>query len=87
MTDVNLIAENGLDGHVVPERRFASQIFPSLCHVVKAPWRGDFFRVVLQGNLAERINTVIQRDETAAEGRKHKVCVLARFDEIGRAHV
>ena len=32
--------------------------------------------------LAERINTVIQRDETAAEGWKHKVRVLARFDVI-----
>ena len=32
--------------------------------------------------LAERVNAVIQRDEPAAEGRKHKVCVLARFDVI-----
>ena len=47
VTDVDLIAEDGLDGHVVPERRFAPQVFPPLRHVVKAPWRGDFFRVKL----------------------------------------
>ena len=32
--------------------------------------------------LAERVNPVIQSDETAAEGRKHKVRVLARLDVI-----
>ena len=32
--------------------------------------------------LAERINTVIQRDETASEEWEHKVCVLARFNVI-----
>ena len=32
--------------------------------------------------LAECVNTVIQRDETASEGRKYKVRVLARFDVI-----
>ena len=162
-TDIDLVAEDGFHRHVVPERRFAPQIFPSLCHVIEAPWRGDFFCVELQCNLAEavalqaqiedvphhgsryridlknvlvrfafpitegriaanilaaleggqlhrldlaagvprvkvihhifqndqhlvvlakRVNPVIQRDETAAEGRKHKVCVLARFDVI-----
>ena len=32
--------------------------------------------------LSEGVNPIIQRDEAAAEGRKHKVCVLARFDVI-----
>ena len=32
--------------------------------------------------LAERVNAVVQSDESTAEGRKHKVCVLARFDVI-----
>ena len=163
VTDVNLIAEDGLDGHVVPERCLAPQVFPSLCHVVKAPWRRDFFRIELQGNfaetvplqaqikdmphhgsshridlknvlvsfafliakgrvaadilaaleggqlhrldlaagvprievihhifqndqhlvvLAEGVNAIIQSNETAAEGREHKICVLARFDVI-----
>ena len=163
VTDIDLIAENGFDRHVVPERCLAPQIFPPLCHVVKAPWRRDFFCVELQGNLAEAValqaqvkdvphhrsrhgvdlknvlvrfaflitegriaadilaalergqlhcldlaagvprievihhifqndqhlvvlsegvNAIIQRDETAAEGRKHKVRVLTRFDVI-----
>ena len=163
VTDINLIAENGFYRHIIPERCLAPQVFPSLCHVVKAPWRRDFFRIELQDNFAEtvplqaqikdmphhgsshridlknvlvrfafliaegriaadifaalergqldcldlaagvprikvihhifqndqhlvvlakRVNPVIQRDETAAKGRKHKVCVLARFDVI-----
>ena len=32
--------------------------------------------------LSEGVNAIIQRDETAAEGREHKICVLARFDVI-----
>ena len=32
--------------------------------------------------LAEGVNAIIQSDETAAEGRKHKVRVLASFDVI-----
>ena len=48
---------------------------------------GDVLHHIFQNDqhfvvLSERVNTVIQRDETAAEGRKHKVCVLARFDVI-----
>ena len=163
VTDINLIAENGFDRHIVPERCLATQIFPPLRHVIEAPWRRDFFRVELQGDLAEAVplqaqiedvpyhgsghridlknvlvclafliaegriaahifpgleggqlhrldlvagvprievihhifqndqhlvvlaegvNAIIQRDETAAEGWEHKVCVLARFDVI-----
>ena len=163
VTDINLIAENGFYRHIVPEWCLAPQVFPPLCHVIEAPWRGDFFRVKLQGDLAETVplqaqikdmphhgsrhridlknvlvrfaflitegriaadiltalkrgqlhrldlaagvprvevihdvfqndqhlvvlaecvNPVIQSDETAAEGWKHKVCVLARFDVI-----
>ena len=163
VTDINLIAENGFDRHIVPERCLATQIFPPLRHVIEAPWRRDFFRVELQGDLAEavplqaqiedvpyhgsrhridlknvlvrfafpitegriaadilaafergqlhrldlaagvprievihhifqndqhlivlaeRVNAVVQSDESTAEGRKHKVCVLARFDVI-----
>ena len=28
VTDVNLIAENGFHGHIVPVRRLAPQVFP-----------------------------------------------------------
>ena len=73
VTDVNLIAEDGLDGHVVPERRFASQTFPSLCHVVKAPWRGDFFRVKLQGDLAETISLQAQIEDVTYHGSGHRI--------------
>ena len=32
--------------------------------------------------LAEHVNAVVQSDKATAEGRKHKVRVLARFDVI-----
>lgn len=73
VTDVNLIAEDGLDGHIVPERRLASQVFPSLCHVVKAPWCRDFFRVELQGDLAEAVPLQAQIEDVPYHGSGHRI--------------
>ena len=49
--------------------------------------KGDVLHHIFQNDqhlivLAERVNAVVQSDESTAEGRKHKVCVLARFDVI-----
>ena len=73
VTDINLVAENGFHGHIVPERRFAPQIFPSLCHVIEAPWRGDFFRVELQGDLAETISLQAQVKDVPHHGSRHRI--------------
>ena len=73
MTDIDLLAENGFDRHVEPERRLASQVFPSLCHVVKAPWRRDFFRVELQGDLAETISLQAQIEDVPYHGSRHRI--------------
>lgn len=73
MTDIDLLAENGFDRHVEPERRLASQVFPSLCHVVKAPWRWDFFFVELQGNLAETISLQAQIEDVPYHGSRHRI--------------
>ena len=48
---------------------------------------GDVLHHIFQNDqhlvvLAEGVNAIIQSDETAAEGREHKICVLARFDVI-----
>ncbi len=48
---------------------------------------GDVLHHIFQNDqhlivLAERVNAVVQSDEATAEGRKHKVRVLARFDVI-----
>ena len=48
---------------------------------------GDVLHHIFQNDqhlivLAEHVNAVVQSDESTAEGRKHKVCVLARFDVI-----
>ena len=49
--------------------------------------KGDVLHHIFQNDqhfvvLAEGVNAIIQSDETAAEGRKHKVRVLASFDVI-----
>ena len=82
VTDVNLVAENGFDRHVVPERCLAPKIFPSLRHVVKAPWRGDLFRVELQGDLAKTVALQAQVKDVPHHGSSHRVNlknVLVRF--------
>ena len=48
---------------------------------------GDVLHHIFQNDqhlivLAERVNAVVQSDESTAEGRKHKVRVLASFDVI-----
>ena len=73
VTDIDLIAENGFDRHVVPERCLAPQIFPPLCHVVKAPWRRDFFCVELQGNLAEAVALQAQVKDVPHHGSRHRI--------------
>ncbi len=55
VAEIHLIAKDGFHRHIIPERRFAPVILPSLRHVVKGSGRGDFFRVENQGNFAETI--------------------------------
>ena len=48
---------------------------------------GDVLHHIFQNDqhlivLAEHVNAVVQSDKATAEGRKHKVRVLARFDVI-----
>ena len=48
---------------------------------------GDVLQHIFQNDqhlivLAEHVNAVVQSDKATAEGRKHKVRVLARFDVI-----
>ena len=48
---------------------------------------GDVLHHIFQNGqhlivLAEHVNAVVQSDKATAEGRKHKVRVLARFDVI-----
>ena len=82
VTEVNLVAENGFDRHIVPGRCLATQIFPPLRHVIEAPWRRDFFRVVLQGNLAEAVPLQAQIEDVPYHGSRHRIDlknVLVRF--------
>ena len=49
--------------------------------------KGDDLHHIFQNDqhhivLAEHVNAVVQSDKATAEGRKHKVRVLARFDVI-----
>ena len=82
VTDVNLIAENGFYRHIIPEWCLAPQVFPPLCHVIEAPWRGDFFRVELQGDLAETVALQAQIEDVPHHGSRHWIDlknVLVRF--------
>ena len=58
-------------GEIIP---YLSRMGDVLLHI----FQNDQHLIVL----AERVNAVVQSDEATAEGRKHKVSVLARFDVI-----